>query len=56
MTQQFFVAEGQRGSKGVYVPLGQTVEDVVAILKGQADRLDEQALRFIGVLSEAKDG
>jgi F-type H+-transporting ATPase subunit beta len=53
MTQQFVVAEGQRGSQGVYVPMEQTVSDVAAILAGSADGLEEEALMFISTLKEA---
>lgn len=52
MTQQFYVAEGQRGSAGVYVPLEKTVNDVAAILEGAVDNAAEEELMFIGTLEE----
>jgi F-type H+-transporting ATPase subunit beta len=48
MTQPFFVAEPQTGRKGVFVPLSQTVEDVVNILKGTYDDLPDEKLWYVG--------
>jgi F-type H+-transporting ATPase subunit beta len=52
MTQSFFVAGGQRGTEGVYVPLAKTVADVERILKGEMDRVPDEQLLFIGSLDK----
>ena len=52
MTQTFFVAEGQRGQKGTYVPLKVTVEDTKAIIDGKYDRVPENEFLYIGSCSE----
>ncbi|MBN1168337.1 F0F1 ATP synthase subunit beta [Candidatus Woesebacteria bacterium] len=56
MTQRFVVSESQKGGKGDYVPLEQTLKDVNAILVGQLDRMPEEKLLFIGSLRELEDG
>lgn len=56
MTQKFIVAESQKGGKGDYVPLQQTLKDVNAILVGQFDRIPEEKLLFIGSLQELEHG
>ena len=48
MTQPFFVASAQTGQKGVYVALKDTVNDVIAILSGQHDKLNIDDLSMIG--------
>ncbi len=47
MTQRFFVAETQKGEKGVYVPLKDTVADVWAILVGKYDDVPEEKFLYI---------
>jgi len=54
MTQSFYVSQTQKGSRGSYVPIKTTVADVAAILDGKLDQVDEEQLRYIGSLSEAK--
>lgn len=50
MTQNFFVAESQRGEKGKYVPVGTTIEDVNAIIVGKFDEVPEERFLYIGSL------
>lgn len=52
MTQPFFSTESQTGRPGVYVPREQTVADVSAIINGQCDDTDTDAVQFIGSLSD----
>lgn len=52
MTQSFFVAEGQSGRKGVYVPLKTTVEDVEQILQGACDSISDEKFLYIGSIKE----
>lgn len=52
MTQRFFVAESQKGEKGVFVPIQKTVEGVEAILSGKCDHLPEDKFLFIGAIDE----
>ena len=52
MTQSFFVAEKQTGRKGVYVPVGDTVNDVKAIIEGKYDHISEDKFMFIGKVSD----
>lgn len=52
MTQNFFVAEGQRGQKGSYVNLRTAIEDLKGILAGKFDSIPEEKFRFIGSMSE----
>lgn len=47
MTQNFFVAEGQRGAKGTYVPLNITIEDTLAIIEGKYDKVPEELFLYI---------
>lgn len=48
MTQSFFVAEAQKGEKGVYVPLTKTLEDVNGIIVGKYDRTPPEKFLYIG--------
>jgi len=48
MTQRFFVAAEQRGSKGVYVPLKTTVKDAKDILAGNYDKVSDDQFLYIG--------
>ena len=52
MTQNFFVAEGQTGRKGVYVPVESTVNDVKGILEGAYDDISEDKFLGIGSVSD----
>ena len=54
MTQNFFVAESQRGQKGAYVNLRTAIEDLRGIIAGKFDHVPEEKFRFIGSLSEIK--
>ncbi|MBI2031784.1 MAG: F0F1 ATP synthase subunit beta [Candidatus Levybacteria bacterium] len=56
MTQSFFVAEGQTGRKGSYVPRLTTVEDVNDLLNGKYDDVPEEKLLYIGGLKALRDG
>jgi F-type H+/Na+-transporting ATPase subunit beta len=56
MTQRFFVAEGQRGQEGSYVPLKTALEDLKAIIEGKYDQVDESKFLYIGSCSEIKNG
>jgi F-type H+/Na+-transporting ATPase subunit beta len=53
-TQPFYVAQGQRGSEGVYVPVEKTIADTQAIIDGNYDSIAEEALSMIGDLSQVK--
>lgn len=52
MTQSFFVAENQTGRKGAYVPLKETIADVLAIITGKYDSVSEEKFTYIGSLKE----
>jgi F-type H+-transporting ATPase subunit beta len=54
MTQRFFVAEGQKGQKGTYVPLKVTVEDTKDIIEGKYDKVPEEDFLYIGSTKEIK--
>ena len=54
MTQNFFVAEGQRGVKGSYVPIRTAIEDLDGIIKGRHDHIPEEKFKFVGSVSEIK--
>lgn len=54
MTQRFFVAESQKGEKGVYVTLAETVEGVAGILEGKFDQVPEERFRYIGSVKDLK--
>lgn len=56
MTQNFYVAEQQKGQKGSYVPLKTAIEDLKGIIDGQFDQITEEKFRFIGSVSEIKQG
>lgn len=55
LTQPFFVTEAQTGRKGVYVPRGDTVQDIKTILSGQSDDIPDDKLLFIGSLADLKN-
>ncbi|KKU30635.1 MAG: ATP synthase subunit beta [candidate division WWE3 bacterium GW2011_GWA1_46_21] len=48
MTQSFFVAMGQTGRPGVYVPVAETVGGVADIITGKFDNIAEEEFLFIG--------
>lgn len=52
MTQSFYVAEGQSGRQGVYVPREQTVEDVSKIIDGTYDNISDDKFLYIGSAKE----
>jgi F-type H+/Na+-transporting ATPase subunit beta len=52
MTQRFFVAEAQKGEKGVYIPLNQTIEETNGIIVGKYDSIPEEKFLFIGSVTE----
>lgn len=54
MTQSFFVAESQKGSKGVFVPLSQAVVDLGGIIDGRYDHIPEERFLFVGSISDIK--
>jgi F0F1-type ATP synthase beta subunit len=54
MTQSFFVAEGQKGQKGAFVALKDTVEDVWAILVGKYDSVPEEKFLYIHSAKDIK--
>lgn len=55
MTQSFFVAEGQTGKKGQYVPLKTTIEDVNKIITGAYDQVSEEKFLYIGSATETQN-
>lgn len=54
MTQNFFVAEGQTGKPGSFVPLKTTVQDMADILEGKYDHLSEDKFLYVGAVSDIK--
>lgn len=52
MTQNFFVAEGQKGKAGVYVPTQVAVKDLVGIISGKFDHIPEEKFLFIGQIGD----
>lgn len=54
MTQRFFVAEAQKGEKGKFVPVTQTVNDVAEIIAGKYDAVPDDLFMFVGSASEIK--
>jgi F-type H+-transporting ATPase subunit beta len=48
MTQNFFVAESQTGKKGDYIPVGQTVKDMIEIIAGKYDDRKPEEFLYIG--------
>ncbi|MDB9415158.1 F0F1 ATP synthase subunit beta [Microcystis aeruginosa] len=53
LSQPFFVAEVFTGSPGKYVTLADTIKGFQMILKGELDRLPEQAFYMVGSIDEA---
>ncbi len=55
MTQNFFVAETQKGQKGAYVPIETTIKDVNGIIMGKYDKIPEDQFMYIGSVSDLKN-
>lgn len=55
MTQRFFVAEAQKGEKGIYIPLKQTIEEANGIIVGKYDSIPEERFLFIGSVAEIEN-
>ncbi len=53
LSQPFFVAEHFTGTKGQYVPLGETIKGFKEILEGKYDDLPEQAFLMVGTIDQA---
>lgn len=51
MTQPFVVIEKQGGVPGEFVPLAQTIADVMHIVDGKVDDYDPEKIRMIGALT-----
>lgn len=56
LTQPFFTAERQKGQKGVFVKRDTAVSDINAILNGSVDKVPDDALLYIGTLSDINNG
>jgi F-type H+-transporting ATPase subunit beta len=52
-SQPFVTAEQFTGTKGVYVPMKETVRSFREILDGQHDDLPEDAFRYVGTIEDA---
>ncbi len=52
-SQPFVTAEQFTGTKGVYVPMKETVRSFREILDGQHDDLPEDAFRYVGAIEDA---
>jgi F-type H+-transporting ATPase subunit beta len=55
LSQPFFVAEVFTGIKGIYVPVGETVESFEALVKGDLDDIPEQAFLNVGGLDSVHE-
>ncbi|OGL35147.1 F0F1 ATP synthase subunit beta [Candidatus Saccharibacteria bacterium RIFCSPHIGHO2_12_FULL_47_16b] len=55
LTQPMFVAEAFTGSKGVYVPMSETVKGFREIIDGKHDKKSEQAFYMKGKIEEVKE-
>jgi F-type H+-transporting ATPase subunit beta len=53
LSQPFHVAEPFTGTKGVYVPVKETVRSFKEILDGKHDNLPEAAFLYVGTIEEA---
>jgi len=53
LSQPFNVAEQFTGTKGVYVPLEQTIRSFKEVLEGKYDDLPEQAFFMVGTIDDA---
>jgi F-type H+-transporting ATPase subunit beta len=54
MTQRFFVAEGQKGEKGQFIPVEDTAKGVNGILVGKYDNIPEDNFLFVGTIEEVE--
>ncbi|MBI2590559.1 MAG: F0F1 ATP synthase subunit beta [Candidatus Blackburnbacteria bacterium] len=54
LTQPFFATESQTGRKGVHVKRDDTVADIETILDGKLDAIEDEKLKYIGTLKEAR--
>ncbi|MFS8542022.1 MAG: F0F1 ATP synthase subunit beta, partial [Tissierellales bacterium] len=52
LSQPFTVAEQFTGTKGVYVPVSETVRGFKEILEGKHDDIPEQAFYMVGTIDE----
>ncbi|MBC7348120.1 MAG: F0F1 ATP synthase subunit beta [Clostridia bacterium] len=52
LSQPFHVAEAFTGTKGVYVPLKETIRGFKEILEGKHDALPEEAFYMVGTIDE----
>jgi F-type H+-transporting ATPase subunit beta len=52
LSQPFFVAEQFTGSKGVYVPIAETVRGFKEIVEGKHDEIPEQAFYLAGTIDD----
>ena len=52
MTQKFYSVQAQKGSKGIFVPVKQAIEDVASILQGKMDSIPEDKFMFVGSLAD----
>jgi F-type H+-transporting ATPase subunit beta len=53
-SQPFFVAEQFTGKKGVYTKIADTLKSFDAICNGEVDDLPEQAVLYVGDISEVR--
>lgn len=56
MTQSFFVAEGQTGRTGVYVPLKTTIDDLSDILSGKYDDVPDEKFLYVASAKDTREG
>jgi F-type H+-transporting ATPase subunit beta len=54
LSQPFNVAEQFTGTKGVYVPVAETVRSFKEVLEGKHDDLPEQAFFMVGTIEDAR--
>src|SRR5256885_4247024 len=52
LSQPFFVAEQFTGTKGVYVPIAETVRGFKEIVAGKHDEIPEQAFYLVGTIDD----
>ncbi len=53
MTQRFFTAEGQKGEKGVFVPVKDALESIAQIVDGKHDAVPDENFLFVGTAADA---
>jgi F-type H+-transporting ATPase subunit beta len=54
LTQNFYVAESQKGRKGNYVPVKTAVTELNGIINGDYDHIADEKFMFIGSIGEIK--